>query len=228
MIGKFIDRLFVKGGFDPRTSMYLRFDLRRLYTRIKHHGRQIRPDANKLHLGCGDRKVLGWLNCDITGSDFDIDLAASSFPFPSDYFTVIVAQQVFEHLEFDPVGIRFLAECHRILKPGGQIWLSCPDLEIMCSSYVRDRCRTLDHGLKRHTPAWRSEPDFPVQHRINFYFHQWGQHRNLFDFEMLDWALKHTGFREVNRVPDAALPAAHPEFPPRNDDFESILVTAIK
>jgi predicted SAM-dependent methyltransferase len=228
MFGAFVDRALAAAGFDQRTSMYVRFDLRRLYARVKHHHRQLKPDRTKLHLGCGQRVVTGWLNCDIAGSEFDIDLAASSLPFVSDQFTTIVAQQVIEHLEFDPAGLRLLRECHRILKPGGEIWLSCPDLEKMCLAYVSDRCRTLDQGLKRHSPAWRDLPDFPVQHRINYYFHQGGEHRNLMDFEMLQWALVHARFRDVKRAHEAELLAAHPEFPPHNDEFESVLVVAVK
>jgi predicted SAM-dependent methyltransferase len=228
MLGAVVDRVLAVAGFDQRTSMYLRFDLRRLYTRVRNHRHSIRQDRTKLHLGCGRRLVEGWLNCDIAGSQFDIDLAASTLPFVSDQFTTIVAQQVIEHLDFDPTGLRLLRECRRILQPNGEIWLSCPDLEKMCIAYVTDRCKTLDKGLMRHSPAWRELPDFPVQHRINYYFHQGGEHRNLFDFEMLKWALEHAGFRDVRRARESELLAAHPEFPPRNDELDSILVAASK
>ncbi len=229
MFGSFVDRAFGAAGFDPRTSMYLKFDLRRLYARLKHHRRPVKPGQTKLHLGCGGSIIQGWLNCDITGSDFDIDLAASALPFVSEQFTVLVAKEVIEHLDLDPAGLRLLRECHRILKPDGEIWLTCPDLEKLCVAYVTDRCRTLDQNRKRHSPVWQSSPDFPVQHRLNFFFHQWGEHRNLLDFEMLQWALNYAGFREIKRAKEADLLAAHPEFPPWHDDgLETILVTAIK
>lgn len=228
MLGPLVDAAFDALGFDQRTARYLKFDLRRLYTRLRHHRRDLRQALPRLHLGCGGRKVSGWLNCDITGSDFDIDVAARHLPFDSDQFDVIVSQHVIEHLDFDPVGIRLIEECHRILRPAGRIWISCPDLEKMCAAYVQDRCRALDHGRKRHSPAWRSRADFPVQHRINFYFHQWGEHRNLMDFEMLRWALAHAGFGEIRRANDSDITAEYPGFPPRNDDSETVLVTAVK
>jgi predicted SAM-dependent methyltransferase len=228
MFGPLVDRTLGALGFDSRTSMYLKFDLRRLYARLRHHRRLVKKARTKLHLGAGERIVEGWLNCDVTGSQFDIDLAAATLPFVSGQFTVIIAQQVIEHLEFDPTALRFLRECHRILQPAGHIWLSCPDLEKMCVAYITDRCKALDEGLMRHSPAWRCSPDFPVQHRINYYFHQGGEHRNLLDYEMLNWALVNAGFREVRRVEEAELLMAYPEFPPRNDERESILIKAIK
>src|SRR5271170_3368624 len=104
MVGRFVNQTLGAAGFDPRTSMYLKFYLRRLYTRLKHHRRQLKHAYTKLHLGCGGSIIEGWLNCDVTGSDFDVDLAASTLPFLSNQFTVIVAKEVIEHLEFDPTG----------------------------------------------------------------------------------------------------------------------------
>lgn len=229
MFGVIFDRILTKGlGFDPRTSMHLRFDLRRLYTRLRHHRKKVWTGHEKLHLGSGPRKVNGWLNVDITDSDFDVDLIAPELPFISDQFSVIIAQQLFEHIEFDPVGLNFLRECRRILKPGGEIWLSCPDLEILCNAYVKDRCVEIDKGLRRFSPAWINEPTFPVQHRINLYFHQWGEHRNLFDFEMLHWALNYAGFRGIERKRDDDLPAAYPDFPRKTEEMDSVIVRAVK
>jgi hypothetical protein len=31
---------------------------------------------NKLHFGCGERKVNGWLNVDLVGSEVDVDLTS--------------------------------------------------------------------------------------------------------------------------------------------------------
>jgi SAM-dependent methyltransferase len=45
-----------------------------------------------------------------------LDIDESSFPFPEDYFELIFAGEVIEHL-FDPDHL--LEECHRVLKPAG-------------------------------------------------------------------------------------------------------------
>lgn len=213
--------------FDRRTITGLKFDLRRAWTRWRRHRRVVTPAATRLQLGAGGRPVAGWLNCDITGSEHDVDLAVMPLPFPDGHFTDIVAQHVIEHLDYDPQVIALFHDCARMLKPGGRVWFATPDLGKIIAAYVQDRCATLDRGLKRHWPHAEA-PGFPVQHRLNYYFHQGGEHRNLMDFEMLEWALRDAGFTDIRRGVEAEFLADYPGFPARNDDFESIYVTARK
>ena len=49
---------------------------------------------------------------------------------------------------------------------------------------------------------------------------------NLFDFELLEWALTSTGFQDVRRISEADLLARFPEFPERGDDLQSLYVRA--
>lgn len=222
-----IDGLGAALRLDQRTVSGLKFDLQRALTRWRYHRRQYRPQQTKLHLGAGSRTVDGWLNSDIVCSEYDVDLASTPLPFPDRHFTDIVSQHTIEHLDYDPQLLALFSECFRILKPGGKVWFSCPDLEKICLAYVSDKCMTIDNGLKRHWPH-AEEVGFPVQHRINFYFHQWGQHRNLLDFEMLRYGLARAGFSAIMRGDEADFLRDYPDFPPRNDDFESIYVTARK
>jgi hypothetical protein len=55
MLGAVVDLVLASLGFDPRTSMYLKFDLRRLCTRVKHHRDQLKQGRTKLHMGAGAR-----------------------------------------------------------------------------------------------------------------------------------------------------------------------------
>ena len=214
--------------FDPRTIRYLKFDLRRAIVRLKNHRRyMVAHQTTKLHLGCGQRHLPGWLNCDIADSDFDIDLSLPPLPFSDGQFTDVLAQQFIEHLEYDPGLLNFLKDLHRVMKPYGRIWLSCPDLESICKAYVEDRCATIDWGLKRHWPH-ASAKGFPTQHRINFFFHQWGEHRNLYDLEMVTWALHNADFNEVRRVSETDLIQIYPEIPPRENDTTSLIVSALR
>jgi SAM-dependent methyltransferase len=56
------------------------------------------------------------------------------FPFPDDSLAAIYASHVFEHLHVD-VAERALAECHRVLMPGGVARIVVPDLETLVNSY---------------------------------------------------------------------------------------------
>lgn len=51
------------------------------------------------------------------------DLAKEPLPFDDDFFDVVVASHVIEHLE-DPVGL--IRECVRVCSPGGIIYLEAP------------------------------------------------------------------------------------------------------
>lgn len=82
----------------------------------------------KLNLGCGKQRLEGFVNVDLTDSDQDVDL--SVFPWPWEDGTVdeIVASHVLEHFTRETAK-RFIGECYRILKPGGELYIAVPDMD---------------------------------------------------------------------------------------------------
>jgi SAM-dependent methyltransferase len=80
---------------------------------------------------------IGRLDLNHSGVDFGVDestipvgftfrkcdLNHNSLPFEDDSFDLVVASHVIEHLT-DP--IKFFAECVRVCKPGGQIYIEAP------------------------------------------------------------------------------------------------------
>ncbi|MFF7636342.1 methyltransferase domain-containing protein [Kitasatospora sp. NPDC008050] len=185
------------------------------------------PESRRLHLGCGGRRVLGWLNCDVSGSELDVDLAAGRLPFRDRSVEVVVMQHVVEHLELHGQLIPLLRELDRVCTADAVLWLSCPDLAKVCAGYLADRGRALKDDRCRRYPDY-SLDGAPVQQFVNDLFQARGRHRNLFDFELLAWALGRAGFGRVEQVKEAELLAAHPEFPPRRDDDQSLYVTACR
>lgn len=92
----------------------------------------------KVHVGCGPRLLLGWVNIDI---DFgDVNLSAQdpeakflrtdvtvSMPFHDATIDAIYSEDFFEHL--DQRGqFYFLSECLRVLKPMAYCRISTPSL----------------------------------------------------------------------------------------------------
>jgi len=208
-----------------RTYRAVTFDLLRWRTRVKRHilGTP-RPSHRRLHLGCGKRRVEGWLNVDLVSSECDVDLACGRLPWPNDSFDAVVCQHVIEHLELREQLLPLLRELRRVVEPGGEVWLSCPDIAKACRSY-------LDHGMQDlYDARLKRLPDFtlpngvPTAHMINELFHQWGEHVNLFDLELLTWALKVVGFTRVTRVDEDTLLERFKGFPRRNDDEQSLYV----
>ena len=54
------------------------------------------------------------------------------------------------------------------------------------------------------------------------------EHRNLFDFELLEWALKHAGFSKVTKTNELELMENEPDVAKRDDDDISLYIFAEK
>lgn len=215
-----------KGLLSAQTRRGLRFDLLRLRTRFggKH---RVQTAAKRLHFGCGKRRVEGWLNVDVRGSDLDVDLARGALPFEDAQFEVAVAQQFIEHLELESELEPLLGELARVVRPGGELWVSCPDMERVCQSYLADGGDALLRDRKSRWPDF-TLGDLPARHMVNVVFHQAGEHRNLFDFRLLSWLLERHGFTDTKRVDEAEFRGVYPEFPVRADDEFSLFVRATR
>ena len=81
--------------------------------------------AAKLNLGCGRDIRPGFVNldsADLPGVDVVHDLNELPLPFEDESFVEVVCQDVLEHLDYAPL----LGEIHRVLKPGGRVWIRSP------------------------------------------------------------------------------------------------------
>lgn len=79
-----------------------------------------------LDVGCGRRKVPGAVGLDcieVEGVDFHHDLNVYPYPFETNSFDEIHARHVIEHIGDVP---GFLAELHRIAKPGARVYINTP------------------------------------------------------------------------------------------------------
>ena len=213
------------GVFSERTQLLINFDVLRMKARLSPPRRHLVPSQAKLHLGCGKRLVSGWLNADIANADSVVDLASGHLPWADSVFDAIVSQHVIEHLDLFEEVIPLLRELRRVAKPGAELWLSCPDMEKICRAYLVDKGATLRAEFEQEFPKlakWKETPS----HMINSVFHQSGQHKNLFDFDLLAWACTQTGFGGCSRVTEADLLRRFPEFPARNDGTHTLYIRA--
>lgn len=219
----------LKRKFSQRQYELLRmaaFEAKRWKARVAAPSR-FETKIRKLHLGCGDRLLAGWLNVDMVGSDLNLDMAIGKLPFADGQFDSIVSQHVVEHLSIADELLPLLRECHRTLVVGGSFWLSTPDMKKLAKSYLEQENRDMIADRKTRLPGW-SLGDFPPQHFMNDMFHQGLEHRNLFDFGLMKWALEQAGFTRVEECDESMLLAAFPDFPPRHDDYQSLYVKANK
>lgn len=93
----------------------------------------------KIQFGSGGNILTGWVNTDLP----DVDIT-KSLPFKDCHAEMILAEHVVEH-QTGPEALRFLQECHRILKPGAAVRICCP---VIGSHLLREHAidLTLNHG----------------------------------------------------------------------------------
>jgi len=69
-------------------------------------------------------------------TDFRVHDLRKGLPFPDDSVDFIYFGQAIEHLNPLYQVPPFLAECQRVLRPGGLVRISTPDLDILLASYL--------------------------------------------------------------------------------------------
>lgn len=103
--------------------------------------------AKLLNVGCGRRYHGGWINLDLDSTDPSVieHDATDGLPFGDNHFDAVYHSHVLEHIE-PSQGESLIAECYRVLKPGGVLRIVVPDLERIARLY-----------LENHDLAWQGD-----------------------------------------------------------------------
>jgi predicted SAM-dependent methyltransferase len=191
--------------------------------------------VRKLHLGCGHNMLSGWLNTDIgcTGSITYVDIT-KPFPIESNTFDYIFSEHVIEH-KTHAQGAHMLAECFRVLKPGGKLRIATPDLEFLINLYNPDKT-----ALQKSYIKWCVDTFIPGAvstedvHVINNFYSGFG-HLFIYNQKALADALLLAGFgsiekKEVGDSCDTVLLGLEnvSREPPGFLALESLVVEAVK
>jgi len=91
-----------------------------------------------LNIGCGNRIHNDWVNIDKAPASQSVRQCdvENGLPFSDCSFDVVYHSHVLEHFTVNDAP-QFLAECHRVLKPGGLIRVVVPDLEQIVLCYLQ-------------------------------------------------------------------------------------------
>lgn len=108
----------------------------------------LRPEGRgiKLHLGCGDYWLDGYINIDQAiygGTDLILDIR-EKLPFQDSVVEVIEAHDVLEHFNKYELD-RMLPDWKRLLIPGGKVVITVPDLDEYITMYNSDRDKAMLH-----------------------------------------------------------------------------------
>jgi predicted SAM-dependent methyltransferase len=151
-------------------------------------GRQL-AGATRLHLGSGDHVIEGWANIDAFGLPGVVawDLT-KTLPIKDGQVDFIFSEHFIEHVSLDQ-GTKLIRDCFRVLRPGGVLRVSTPDLRAVIDEYLDmrvDRWANVD---------WH--PSTPCQ-MVNEALRLWG-HLFVYDFAELAAAFEVAGFVSVRR-----------------------------
>lgn len=165
----------------------------RLLDRSTRLGRRLkttyRPVGIALNIGTGGIDRDGWINVDETKPG-DVLAYVPPLPFRSDSVDEVYLGHVLEHLHRDD-GLRMLAECHRVLRPGGRLTAVVPDSKILFGAYLLDALNNDDLN------------DLYVYSYVQDSHHRW-----CYDARSLRALMESAGFtidRRVNRLTEPRL-----------------------
>lgn len=150
----------------------------------------------KLHIGAGPLRLPGWLNTDLVAGEVQIDLGRR-LPLPDSSFAYAFGEHVIEHVT-PRTAERLLAELHRVLRPGGVLRLTTPDLRKIIALY-EDRNPTVSQSeYARFLGDLTGKRYVRACQILNDYLRLWG-HRYVYDEEDLAARLSEAGFERVER-----------------------------
>jgi SAM-dependent methyltransferase len=194
-------------------------------------------DSGRMNLGCGPDAPAGWLNVDGSwnawfahhphlreglrrigiinaqnqGAQWRVrpvvhDLR-KPLPFPENSFSAIYGSHVLEHL-YRVEASALLAECKRVLQPGGVLRMVVPDLQFMVLDYVKRR-----NGGSAEADWWSAAESLnqklgfrsaePPRGNAWFRFYavwkDFHSHKWMYDSDSLSHALEVAGFDPVAR-----------------------------
>ena len=170
------------------------FMTRRRKIRSYLHSNQLK----KLQLGTSNSPMVGWLNTDVLPTSRKVAYldATRRFPFNNDVFDYVYSEHVIEHIEHER-AVFMLRECFRVLKPGGKIRISTPDLKVYTGLHSKEKTASQKFYIDWVIQNLMPEVDYCEEvFLINNAFRAWG-YQFLYDRETLRVTMTRSGFEDI-------------------------------
>lgn len=175
----------------------------------------------KLHLGCGEKHIEGYVNIDSRKLE-SVDLVEDISKLQSiknNTVDLIYASHVLEHFGRHKY-MEVLERWYEVLKPGGVIRISVPDFNSVCEHYLENKNLSL---LKGFLYGGQNYPE-------NYHYCAW-------DFKSLSDDLSSIGFKNIEKYDWRETDHSHiddysqcylPHMDKENGKLMSLNVTGIK
>ena len=147
-----------------------------------------------LNVGCGMSLLVGWTNVDLHPQHPDVLRmdATQTFPFSAGEFDRVFSEHMIEHVSYEG-GRVMLAECFRVLKPGGRLRVSTPKLEFLFGLLYHSNDLT-ERYVEWACRAFSPEQPIRPETVINNFVRAWG-HSYIYSRDSLLQSLYKAGFR---------------------------------
>lgn len=169
----------------------------------------VQPDLSKplkIEVGSGGNPQPGYFHIDVQEGMPDLHavckMGDEAIPLPDGSVEEILSNHSIEHVSWLKVD-RVVRDWHRLLIPGGRIFLRTPDLEFICKTYVEnkvtreainDEAAMVERFGTVGPAEWANIKFFAGQdYPGNFHF-------LCFDFDMLKRFLSRNGFEKIERL----------------------------
>jgi len=146
----------------------------------------------KLHLGCGNIKIPGFINVDIDPKLPAVDVVDDVKElnnFAENSTSLIYACHILEHFANDEI-LLILRRWHKVLEPGGELRISVPDMDRIVKVYYKN---------------WKHFQTPPNTPWIGLIYggqeDQYDFHKTGFNFIYLKYLLEQVGFVEIEEYP---------------------------
>jgi predicted SAM-dependent methyltransferase len=147
----------------------------------------MKSSLKKLHLGCGNVSLAGWVNIDLDSpvADMNMDFTLP-LPFADKSISHIFSEHFIEHITRQQ-AVSFLGECKRALSKNGVIRVSTPNLKFITALYLA--------GIKDEWgDLW--QPSTLCQ-MLNESMRSWG-HQFVYDAQEIASVFVEAGFNSIS------------------------------
>jgi len=154
-----------------------------------------------LHLGCGEHVLDGWFNVDVLPRHRNVvavNLRSGLRFLDDDSIDFVYHEHFFEHLDRRSAR-SLLAECRRVLRDGGRMRISMPDLDRMVRRYLAGWTDEEGKFLEYRRAFFGDQLLDTPGEMLNLAFRGW-EHQFVYGEKDIARMLELNGFRNVRRV----------------------------
>lgn len=166
-----------------------------------------KSNGTKVHFGCGDVNLNGWVNIDLRAADHIHYKSDNLLMFDNNSVDVIYMCHVIEHMSFIQV-MQILEQAYAKLNKDGIIMVSVPDFDKLISFYHEtediNSIQSALHGgqdydLNIHKISFNKKSLSEIFEKVGYKSISTWETKELFGFDNFDWSSKSIRYKSFSK-----------------------------